>query len=225
MAALRNVAAQAGFVIPALSYEDAVEGGYLCGLWWLTPYNYVRYQAKLDGFLEKADLSVQKLANVPGGNREWKQAITSALAEQSQQHVKWFEVGFACFGAAWTFGDQMCAADTATARAIIGHGDGRRIGGMLLGALIDVNQSPDQAEAFFLEKIVPMLYEPSLRKWAGTPDLPALQDLKYIARNAPIVMRDSDRRGHRLAAAVRAFVEEIPIFGKPLAILLFGSKH
>jgi hypothetical protein len=97
------------------------------------------------------------------------------------------------------------------------------MGSNLVATLMDIGWSPDEAESFYLEKIIPFLYDPGLRKWVDNPNMAVMSDLRHKAKATDSALAlDSDPK--RVVGAVRALVSELPIIGKALEILLFGVK-
>ena len=93
----------------------------------------------------------------------------------------------------------------------------------LIGCLQDIGWSPDDCEAFYVDKIVPFLYDAGHRKWVDNPAMAPMSDLKFKAKALDTELsKDSDAK--RITGARRALVSEIPVVGKALEILIFGPK-
>lgn len=100
----------------------------------------------------------------------------------------------------------------------------RKMGSNILATLIDIGWSPDDAETFYVEKVVPFLYDPGHRKWVDNPEMAVMSDLRHKAKELDSQLsQDSDSK--RVTGAVRALVSELPVVGKALEILLFGAKE
>lgn len=91
------------------------------------------------------------------------------------------------------------------------------------GALQDIGWPNDKIESFHNEKLVPFLYEQSLRKWVGDPNMAVMFDLEYEAKELDKVDQQ-DNSESRIKLAIKELISHIPIIGKALAVLIFGTR-
>jgi hypothetical protein len=212
-----------GVVQSRLKHETVLVAGFAFGLQW----KYApRPTAKLDelvGLLGKLKLSLEQLRDL-ANDRERLNVVSERLLSERPGLEHWFKLGLWVFACTWILGSERYAPDTDTAQALLREDvEVRKACSSLLAALIDIGWSPDDAEKFYLDKVVPFLYDNDHRKWVDNPDMGVMSDLLHKAKQLDSQLsQDSDTR--RITGATRALVAELPIVGKALEILIFGAK-
>jgi hypothetical protein len=212
-----------GVVQTRLKYEETLVAGFAYGLWWKYAPRPTADLDKLSAFLGVIGITFADLNELPSDRERLNQIAEKLEAERSGlQH--WFKLGLWTFGNTWLLGANRFADDTESVRSLIREDDDvRKMGGNLLATLIDIGWSPDDAETFYVEKLVPFLYDPGHRKWVDNPEMAVMSDLRHKAREIDAQL-SQDNDSKRVTGAARALVAELPVVGKALEILLFGAK-
>ena len=213
----------AGVVQTRLKYDDTLVAGFAFGLWWKYAPRPTADFDKLSAFLAAIGTSFADLNALPS-DRERLNLIAGKLEAERSGLQHWFKLGLWTFGNSWLLGADRFADDTDSARSLMREDDEvRKMGGNLLATLTDIGWSPDDAETFYVEKLVPFLYDPGHRKWVDNPGMAVVSDLRHKAKELDSQLsQDSDSR--RVTGAARALVAGLPVVGKALEILLFGDK-
>ena len=218
-----KVLKSAGVVQSRLKYDETLVAGFAFGLQWKYSPKATAKLDDLSSFLTAIGTSLAEIEALPNDRERLNRVSEKVEAERSGlQH--WFKLGLWIFGNTWLLGANRFTDDTDSARNLMREDDEvRRMGGNLLSTLIDIGWSPDDAENFYVEKLVPFLYDPGHRKWVDNPDMAVMSDLRHKAKQLDSQLsQDSDAK--RVTGAARALVSELPIVGKALEILLFGAK-
>lgn len=218
-----KVLKSAGVVQSRLKYDETLVAGFAFGLWWKHAPKATANLDKLSDFLAAIGTSLAEIAALPSDRERLNHVSEKVEAERSGlQH--WFKLGLWVFGNTWLLGANRFADSTDSARSLIREDDEvRKMGSNLLGTLMNIGWSPDDAENFYVEKLVPFLYDPGHQKLVDNPDMAVMSDLRHKARQLDSQLsQDSDAK--RITGAARALVSELPIVGKTLEILLFGTK-
>lgn len=213
----------AGVTGSRLRYEETLNAGFVFGMWCRARLRPNSMSEDLTAFLGRLNLRTAELIELPDDQN--RLAMVSASLERERDGLgDWFQVGLWTFATTWILGEEKYAATTEAARSLIRDDDEvRKSSSSLLDQLIKIGWSPDEAENFYLQKIVPFLYEEDLRKWVRNPEMAPMHDLRYKARQLDLALKtDSDSK--RLAGALRALIAEIPVAGKALEIMIFGTK-
>lgn len=139
-------------------------------------------------------------------------------------HDAWFCVGFFMFHTIAKLGFDLIALSTEEARAILSRGDVKKTTSNLIGGFEDLNWKPDKIEEFCLEKVYPFMWEPGLRKWVFDANMAIMSDLRHIATESD--MKDEPSGVfERVIPAAKALIEEIPIIGKAVVVIIWGEKN
>jgi hypothetical protein len=197
--------------------------GFAFGLRWKHAPRPTANLDQLVTLLTELKLPLEKLDALED-DRERLNAVSEKLRNERPGLEHWFKLGLWTFACTWILGSERYAPNTDTARALLREDDEvRKACSNLLGTLIDLGWSPDEAEKFYLDKFVPFLYDDGHRKWVDNPDMGVMSDLRHKAKQLDSQLaQDSDAR--RLTGATRALVSELPVVGKALEILIFGAK-
>ncbi len=213
----------AGIVQSRLRYEETLENGFAFGLWWKYDPRPSEGQEQLSAFLSRINLTTDGLRALDGDCA--RLAVISEKLEQERAGLQhWFKLGLWLFGNTWLLGSERYADTTESARDLIRDDlEVRAMGSNFIGCLQDIGWSPEDCENFYVDKIVPFLYDPGHRKWVDNPAMAVLSDLKFKAKALDAELsKDSDTK--RIIGATRALISEIPVVGKALEILIFGDK-
>jgi hypothetical protein len=213
----------AGVVQTRLKYEETLVAGFAFGLWWKYAPRPTVDLDRLSAFLGAIGIAFSDLNALPN-DRERLNLIAERLDAERSGLQHWFKLGLWTFGNSWLLGANRFADDTEAARGLMREDDEvRKMGGNLMATLMDIGWPPDDAETFYVEKLVPFLYDPGHRRWVDNPEMAVMSDLRHKARELDAQLSgDSDSK--RVTGAGRALVSELPVVGKALEILLFGAK-
>jgi hypothetical protein len=158
----------AGVVQSRLKYEDTLVAGFAFGLWWKYAPRPTPDFDKLSTFVRAIGTSIDELQALPT-DRERLDAVSDKLEAERSGLQHWFKLGLWTFGNTWILGADRYATDTETARKLLRDDhEVKKMGGSLLDTLMDIGWSPDEAEKFYLEKVVPFLYDPG-HSWSRRP--------------------------------------------------------
>ena len=221
---MRRLLQQTGLAEKRITCEEALLGGFLFAKCHHMTADFVMVGERLDTLLRKASVQLQmeRLHESPDA---YKREVQEAIQQENSVAATYFDLGFSCYAVTLAFGTYPIPSSDAEARnAIASDRTLRKPGGWFLGALQDAGLSPDEVERFYLEKIVPWLYEEGLRRWVGHEDMAVMSDLRFMAAR-PDKDAAADSPRSRLRDASRTFCTKIPLVGEPLAILVFGREH
>lgn len=218
-----KVLKSAGILQSRLRYEETLENGFAFGLWWKYYPRPSKGEEQLATFLSRINLTKDKLRAFDS-DRVRLDTISEKLERERVGLQHWFKLGLWLFANTWLLGSEQYADTTESARALVRDDlEVRAIGSNLMGCLQDIGWSPEECENFYIEKIVPFLYDPGHRNWVDNPAMAVLSDLKFKAKALDADLnKDSDTK--RITGATRALISEIPVVGKALEILIFGAK-
>ena len=217
-----NVLRSAGIVQSRLRFEETLACGFAYGLWWKNEPRPSEGIEKLEAFLLKIGLSFLQL-RVALGDLERLAIVCDKLNKERAGLGNWFKLGLWVFANAWLLGSARYVNTTEAARELVREDSKvRAMGSNLIGALEDIGFSPEECEDFYVQKLVPFLYDEGHRKWVDNPSMAVMSDLRFKARSLDVELgKDSD--GQRAKGAIRALISEIPVIGKSLEIVIFGA--
>ena len=205
-----------------MSCAEALSAGFLYAKCHHMSGAFVEVGGRLDQLLRKASTSfdAQRQHESP---EDYKKELRSKIKQENSRAAHFFELGFSCYAVTLAYGTYPVPSSSDEARAVLATDKTlRRPSGWFIGALTDIGFTTDQAESFWQERIVPWLHEDGLRRWISNEDMAVMSDLKVIAANVDKDYgKDSPRA--RLRAATRSLVCKLPVFGEPLAIMIFGT--
>ena len=212
-----------GMARPSVSCEESLVAGFRFGLCWLSEGLPSDEDGELDRFLKCLGTSVESLQAV-GSWQDRKAWIRADLVQRGKYLSQWFDVGHCTFGATWGYSQRHDLTTQEQIRAaMVDDAEVRPLGSAFMDSLLKVDMKPDEVEHFFADKIIPMLHEPGLKKWAVSPHSPVLTDLRYLARvHDEKLGYIADPRASRVVASGRALLEAEPFIGRALAALIFG---
>lgn len=213
----------AGLLHARLTMEESLRSGFIFGLW---TFNYCTEVLQLDFLqvcLNKIGLELKDISAIEDQFQKNK-AVTDILAKERKNLDTWFDIGFWTYCYTRALGHDNFAFDTDTARNLIRTDPTiRKTGSFFIECLIKIGWSPDKVENFNLEKLIPFLYEPDLRKWVGHPNMAVMTDLVYEAQQADKEFK-TEPKNNRILLAIKELIATIPIVGKSLSVLIFGSN-
>jgi len=212
-----------GIVQSRLHYLETLDCGFAFGLWWKYHPRPIEGQERLASLLSHIGLSLDHLRSLTS-DRERLARISEKLEQERPGLQHWFKLGMWVFANTWLLGSERYADTTESARSLIREdSEVRAMSSNLVGCLQDIGWSPDNYENFYVEKVVPFLYDPGHRKWVDNPSMAVMSDLRFKAQALDAELgKDGDSK--RFTSATRALVSELPVVGKALEILLFGAK-
>jgi len=213
----------AGIVQTRLQYEETLDSGFAFGLWWKYDPRPTEGRDQLAAFLSRIGVSFEQLRALPS-DQERLALVADKLAQERPGLQHWFKVGMWVFANAWLLGSARYADTTESARELMR--EDREVRGMssnLMGCLIDIGWSPDEAENFYVGKLIPFLFDPGHHKWVDNPSMAVMSDLRFKAK-AIDTEKAKDNDSRRVTGAARALVSELPVVGKAFEILIIGAK-
>ena len=212
-----------GIVKSRLRHEETLDCGFVFGLWWKYDPRPTEGLERLASFFALIGLSLERLRSL-SGDRERLALISEKLEQERPGLQYWFKLGLWVFSNTWLLGSERFADTTESARSLVREDpEVRAMGSNLIGCLQDIGWSPDDCEHFYVERVIPFVYDPGHRKWVDNLSMGAMSDLRFKAKALDAELgKDSDSK--RVTGAARALVSELPVVGKALEILLFGAK-
>ncbi len=221
---MRKLLQRVGIAEKRVSCADALTAGFLYAKCHHMSAGFVLVGDRLDQILKKADagFDAQRQHESP---EAYKKELRATIEQENQDASFFFELGFACYAVTLAYGAYPKVLSTEETRSVLATDTNlRRPSRWFIAGLTDIRFTPDEAEKFWLERIVPWLYEDGLRRWVGDENMAVMSDLQVLAIKADNEA-GKDSPSARLKAATRSLVGKLPIVGEPLAILLFGTKE
>jgi hypothetical protein len=180
------------------------------------------HRAELDKFLSRLNSNLSCIEAIAAFEARHAR-LRLLVGGVSKFHDAWLRAGVGVFVASSLLGFDLFVADDEEGRAVMGRNDVRSTCSVLIGALEDLEWPPDRIEHFFLEKVVPHLHEPGIRRWVFALNMAVMSDLRSLASEADKANSVASIE-ERVVGSVKALIESIPIVGKALAVLIFGEK-
>ncbi|MBF8277641.1 MAG: hypothetical protein HW390_2714 [Candidatus Brocadiaceae bacterium] len=177
------------------------------------------HQRKLSAMVSSIGFSNE----MPEISSENYKGIRDSLSEITPEHEVWFRGGFHLFNVTALLGFDLVALSTEESREILARADVKKITSNFAGVFEDLGWKPDRIKTFFIERVAPFMWEPSLRKWVFDSNMAVMSDLLHEAG-------ESDKKNEppglweRIIPAIKALIESIPIIGKPAVAILWGEK-
>ncbi len=212
-----------GILNSKFTRQEVLRSGFIFGLWTRQDMQEVEGLETLSKTLAKINISLDNL-RVLEDDRGRYNSLTNELAKEKKDLKFWFNIGLWTYIYTWLLGhDYYENATEEVRKLLLDNPDIRKAGSNLMGALQDIGWSNDKIENFHNEKFVPFLYEHSLRKWAGNLDMAVMFDLEYEAKELDKIDKQ-DNSESRIKLATKELVSGIPIIGKALAALIYGTR-
>ena len=172
MSRIRNWLVRVGAAQPTLTLADCLRGGFISAAWCTTTDAFALFDKPFRDFLGQVDLTMLDIASVAHDDRAFKDAITTRLAQQGDPYVNWFDIGFFCYGATRALAETPLLDENDARASFVSDPQLRSVTVGLIDALQRGDLSPDEIEPIILEKVLPILWQPTLRKWSGRLELP-----------------------------------------------------
>jgi hypothetical protein len=212
-----------GILNAKVSRQEILHSGFIFGLWTRQGMQQVEELNFLTLTLNKIDFKLEDLQNL-NTDKERFELVTNSLLKERGDLKYWFALGLWTYIYTWLLGHDYYENTTESVRKILlENTDIRKASSNWCASLQDLKWSNDSIETFHNEKLVPFLYEPSLRKWSGNVNMAVMTDLEYAARQ----LDDTDKQDNsesRIKVATKELVSGIPFVGKALAVLIYGTK-
>ncbi|WP_278380107.1 hypothetical protein [Chryseobacterium arthrosphaerae] len=178
---------------------------------------------ELSSNLERLKLSFDDLNNIHD-LRERHNVIVDALKKEHGNREVWFNVGFWLFMYTWVLGRNNFALTTETVRDLLSNDkDIRKCGATLIEYLIEIRWTPDKIEEFNLNHLIPFLWDDRSRKYVGNIHMVPMSVLLHEAREKDIEDGVNSDTGKSIEV-IKALIEEIPVVGKSISIVIWGNK-
>lgn len=178
---------------------------------------------ELNKKLRKLNLSFDSL-NYIQDLKQRHDKIIESLKKENTDRDTWFNIGFWLFMYTRALGRDNFAASTEMAQDLLKHDKViRKCGATLIEYLMEMGWSPDKVEKFNLNHLIPFLWDEGLRKYVESIHMVPVSVLLHEAKKSDqLDEKNSDT--NRGVDAIKALVEEIPIVGKAIAIVVFGNR-
>lgn len=212
-----------GILNPKLTRQETLRSGFIFGLWTRKGMQDVDNLDILRKSLSKINLTLDKLQEQQDDKSRYN-LLTGELLKERKDLKYWFDIGLWTYIYTWLLGQDYYETTTEQVRKLLlEDSDIRKASSNLIGALQDIDWSPDKIEDFHNDKFVPFLYEQSLRKWVGNINMAVMSDLEHEANELDKIDKQ-DNSESRIKLATKELVSNIPIVGKALAVLIYGTK-
>jgi hypothetical protein len=212
-----------GILNPKLTRQEILRSGFIFGLWTRQGMQDVQELDTLHKTLFKINVTLDKLKNYEDDKRRYDY-LTSELNKERVDLKSWFNIGLWTYIYTWLLGHDYYETSTEQVRKLVlENTDVRKAASNLAAALQDIGWSNDKFEVFHNDKFVPFLYEQSLRKWVGDPNMAVMFDLEFEAKELDKVDKQ-DNSESRIKLATKELISNIPIFGKAIAVLIYWTR-
>lgn len=203
--------------------QEILRSGFIFGLWTRKDMQNVEELDTLSKTLAKVNIQLDTLMTLENDKTRYNY-VTSELVKEKTDLKFWFNIGLWTYIYTWLLGHDYYETTTEQIKKLLFENtDVRNAASNLAAALQDIGWSNDKVENFHNEKFVPFLYEPSLRKWVGDPNMAVMFDLEYEAKELDKVDKQ-DNSESRIKLATKELISNIPIVGKALAVLIYGTR-